>query len=77
MRCLLPFTAILLVACNTPIETPNESDEYSVQSEKYNTITEEEIINGWELMFDGQCTGNFRKYGDSVQIGRASCRERV
>jgi hypothetical protein len=66
MRCLLSFTAILLIACNTSVETPNESDELSVQSGKHNTITEEEIINGWELMFDGQCTGNFRKYGDSA-----------
>ena len=66
MRCLLSFSAILLIACNTSVETPNESDELSVQSGKHNTITEEEIINGWELMFDGQCTGNFRKYGDSA-----------
>ena len=66
MRCLLSVTAILLIACNTPVEKPNESDELSVQSGKHNTITEEEIINGWELMFDGQCTGNFRNYGDTV-----------
>ncbi len=66
MRCLLSFTAILLIACNTPVKMPNESDEISTLSKKHNTITEEEIINGWELMFDGQCTGNFRKYGDSV-----------
>jgi len=36
----------------------------------HNTITEAEIVDGWELLFDGLCLGNFRKYGDTV-IGKA------
>ena len=66
---MLSAAALLAAACNTPIEAPAETAE-AVVEQKHNTITEAEIVDGWELMFDGQCTGNFRKYGDTV-IGKA------
>ena len=66
---MLSVAALLATACNTPIEAPAETAE-AVVEQKHNTITEAEIVDGWELMFDGQCTGNFRKYGDTV-IGKA------
>jgi len=66
---MLSAAALLAAACNTPIEAPDETAE-AVVEQKHNTITEAEIVDGWELMFDGQCTGNFRKYGDTV-IGKA------
>jgi hypothetical protein len=65
---ILSAAALLAAACNAPTEAPAETAE--VEEQKHNTITEAEIIDGWELMFDGQCTGNFRKYGDTV-IGKA------
>ena len=66
---ILSAAALLAAACNAPIEAPAETAEVAVE-QKHNTITEAEIVDGWELMFDGQCTGNFRKYGDTV-IGKA------
>ena len=65
---ILSAAALLAAACNAPTEAPAETAEVVVE-QKHNTITEAEIIDGWELMFDGQCTGNFRKYGDTV-IGK-------
>ena len=66
---ILSAAALLAAACNAPTEAPAETAE-AVVEQKHNTITEAEIVDGWELMFDGQCTGNFRKYGDTV-IGKA------
>ena len=66
---ILSAAALLAAACNAPTEAPAETAEVVVE-QKHNTITEAEIVDGWELMFDGQCTGNFRKYGDTV-IGKA------
>ena len=66
---ILSVAALFAVACTAPAEAP--AAEAAPAPEKlHNNITEAEIIDGWELMFDGQCTGNFRKYGDTV-IGKA------
>ena len=66
---ILSAAALFAVACTAPAEAPAE--ESAAAPEKlHNNISEAEIIEGWELMFDGQCTGNFRKYGDTV-IGKA------
>jgi hypothetical protein len=66
---ILCAAAFLTAACNAPTVAPAE--EIAAAPEKlHNNITEAEIIEGWELMFDGQCMGNFRKYGDTV-IGKA------
>ena len=72
MKHLILFAAALFVAaCTAPEETTTE--EALPQEERgttHNTITEAEINDGWELMFDGQCMGTFRTYGDTV-IGKA------
>jgi hypothetical protein len=60
----------LPVACTAPTEAPVIEESAAAPEKLHNNITEAEIIDGWELMFDGQCTGNFRKYGDTV-IGKA------
>lgn len=68
---ILVAAALFAAACTAPQKTTTE--EASPQEEvvkAHNTITEAEIIDGWELLFDGQCIGNFRKYGDTV-IGKA------
>ena len=66
---ILSAAALFAVACTAPAEAPAE--EIAAAPEKlHNNITEAEIIEGWELLFDGQCMGNFRKYGDTV-IGKA------
>ena len=60
---ILVAAALFAAACTAPQKTTTE--EASPQEEvvkAHNTITEAEIIDGWELLFDGQCTGNFRKY---------------
>ena len=70
---LLSAAALFAVACTAPAEAPVDApaEETAAAPEKlHNNITEAEIIEGWELLFDGQCTGNFRKYGDTV-IGKA------
>ena len=56
---ILSAAALLAAACTAPTEAPAETAE-AVVEQKHNTITEAEIVDGWELMFDGQCTGNFR-----------------
>ena len=66
---ILSAAALLAAACNTPTDAPAETAAVVVE-QKHNIITEAEIVDGWELMFDGQCTANFRKYGDTV-IGKA------
>lgn len=70
------IAAASLVAC-MPKESATKEQSASTQSAEEqlapsgpNTITEAEIIDGWELMFDGQCLGNFRNYGDTT-IGEA------
>ena len=68
---ILVAAALFAAACTAPQKTTTE--EASPQEEvvkAHNNITEAEIIDGWELLFDGQCIGNFRKYGDTV-IGKA------
>lgn len=71
---VLSAAALLAVACGSPAEeTTADTAETTTPQEvekKHNNITEEEVAAGWELMFDGQCTGNFRRYGDTV-IGAA------
>jgi hypothetical protein len=70
----LVLSALTLFACNSaPKDTTGESEEITTMeapTKLHNNITEEEIIDGWELMFDGQCLGNWRKYGDTA-IGAA------
>ena len=62
---ILASAALFAAACTATAQAP------AAEAEKlHNNITEVEIIDGWELLFDGQCTGNFRKYGDTV-IGKA------
>ena len=72
MKHIIVVAATLFVAaCTAPEETTTE--EALPQEERgtsHNTITEAEISEGWELMFDGQSMRNFRKYGDTV-IGKA------
>ncbi len=68
------MSALLFASCGNGA-TSTESDAVEptagdLAERLHNNITEEEIIDGWELMFDGQCTGNFRAYGDTV-IGAA------
>ena len=65
----LGAVALFAAACSAPTEAPTEAPA-AVAVKSHNNITEAEIIEGWELLFDGQCTGNFRKYGDTV-IGKA------
>ena len=61
----LGAVALFAAACSAPTEAPAAAAE-----KLHNNITEAEIVDGWELLFDGQCTANFRKYGDTV-IGKA------
>ena len=72
MKHIIVVAATLFVAaCTAPEETTSE--EALPQEElgtSHNTITEAEITDGWELMFDGQYMGTFRTYGDTV-IGKA------
>ena len=65
----LGAVAFCAAACSAPTEAPVEVSAPAPEK-SHNNITEAEIIDGWELLFDGQCTGNFRKYGDTV-IGKA------
>ena len=68
---ILVAAALLVAACTAPEEmTTEEALPREELGTIHNTITEAEITDGWELLFDGQCTGNFRKYGDTV-IGKA------
>ncbi|HCP41490.1 MAG TPA: DUF1080 domain-containing protein [Cryomorphaceae bacterium] len=67
---IVSFVTLLIASCNTATEAPAETTEAVVVEQKHNTLTDAEIVDGWELMFDGQCTANFRKYGDKV-IGKA------
>jgi len=66
---ILSAAALFAVACTAPAEAPAENAA-AAPEKLHNNITEAEILDGWELMFDGQCMGNFRKYGDTV-IGKA------
>jgi len=70
------LSACVLLACNAPETASTEvaaqetSDQQADPTKLHNNITEAEIIDGWELMFDGQCLGNWRRYGDTA-IGAA------
>lgn len=65
------FAAATMVACMPKEEAAEENADTAMTAEHEamptgpNTITEAEIVDGWELMFDGQCLGNFRNYGDT------------
>ena len=66
---ILGTSLFFAAACNSPTKPPAQ-EAWTTPQQLHNNITEAEIIEGWELMFDGQHTGNFRKYGDTV-IGKA------
>jgi len=68
---ILASAALLAAACTAPEEvTVEETSPQEEVVKAHNTISEAEIVDGWELLFDGLCLGNFRKYGDTV-IGKA------
>ena len=66
---ILGTSLFFAAACNSPTKPPAQ-EAWTTPQQLHNNMTEAEIIEGWELMFDGQHTGNFRKYGDTV-IGKA------
>ncbi|MDR9447568.1 MAG: DUF1080 domain-containing protein [Balneolaceae bacterium] len=49
---------LLLTACGSPDPTPIEQAETMA----HNTLTEQEIADGWELLFDGESMEHWRVY---------------
>ena len=64
---ILSAAALLTAACTEHAEAP--AAETAAAEKLHNNITEAEIIEGWELMFDGQCTGNLRRYRHRESLG--------
>lgn len=59
--CLAIF---ILASCN------NSSSKQTIQSSAMNTLTNEEKKEGWELLFDGESTKGWHKYGNKP-VGKA------
>jgi hypothetical protein len=64
------LTAAALTAMSCAAPASEETSQEAAPEKLHNNISEAEIQDGWELMFDGQCLGNFRRYGDTT-IGAA------
>lgn len=61
MNQLTMFTlglGLLLTACGSPESNPTEQ----AATMAHNTLTEQEIADGWELLFDGESMENWRVY---------------
>ena len=59
---MLSITAFLLliVGCNSEEKKSVKIDEVKVN----NTLTEQEIANGWQLLFDGKTTNGWHKFNE-------------
>jgi len=65
------FIAVSLFACNNSTQkstTTEDSTKHTFMSS--NTISEQEKTDGWELLFDGQTTRGWHKYG-GTPVGAA------
>ncbi|MGK2863194.1 MAG: 3-keto-disaccharide hydrolase [Chitinophagaceae bacterium] len=72
-KLLMGFTSVVLFACNNETshtETTAEDSMSSTPATMYNTLTEDEKKDGWELLFDGVSTKGWHRYGDGA-VGSA------
>jgi len=55
---LVAGSAVVMLSCN------NSASKQTTQSTAMNTLTNEEKKEGWELLFDGESTKGWHKYGN-------------
>jgi hypothetical protein len=55
---LVAGSAVVMLSCN------NSASKQTSQSTSMNTLTSEEKKDGWELLFDGESTKGWHKYGN-------------
>ena len=71
-KLLYLFIALFIIgftACNTAPKTDSKaktSDEATEEVVAINTLTEEELAEGWILMFDGETTKGWREYDETA-----------
>jgi len=61
---LVAGTAVVMLSCN------NSASKQTTQPAAMNTLTTEEKKEGWELLFDGESTKGWHKYGNKP-VGQA------
>jgi hypothetical protein len=61
---LIASASVVMLACN------NSASKQTTQSTAMNTLTAEEKKEGWELLFDGESTKGWHKYGNKP-VGQA------
>ena len=61
---LVAGSAVVMLSCN------NSASKQTTQSAAMNTLTSEEKKDGWELLFDGESTKGWHKYGN-MPVGKS------
>lgn len=65
------MVAALLCACNNETAAPPSADDTTKPAAmNENTLTDQEKTDGWQLLFDGQTTKGWHKYGGTA-VGSA------
>lgn len=71
MNRLLPLAlTFVLVGCNPKQEQAKTQNEAQNQTVTPNTLTEQQIAEGWRLLFDGQTTAGWKNY-NKAGVGAA------
>lgn len=67
---LFASTIILAMACNNEGEKVSDADTSTSAAPVVTVLTQEEINDGWQAMFDGKTTAGWHKYG-GAPVGSA------
>lgn len=67
---LFATTIVLAMACNNEGEKVSDADTSTSAAPVVTVLTQEEINDGWEAMFDGKTTAGWHKYG-GAPVGSA------
>jgi len=72
MKHLFPLCLLTIVACSSPSGEEEVVGTTSEDVAPQNFLSDDEVLDGWDLLFDGSSLNGWHMYGGSATEGSGS-----